>query len=140
MADVTAEMIERGRRGDPDEAARRRKMTIKLKHARHALTSSTGDAAGPFDSMVRLFAESARSTAPAAALLTLGTGVAVQFWAPLDFTIAWVLVALAMIGARYWLGAAYLCYVGLTMLLSRPLLLATRWSLPVAASRNDFSA
>ena len=63
MDDVTAEMIERGRRGDPQDAARRRKMNIKLKHARHALTSTTGDAAGPFDSMVRLFAK-ARAAPP----------------------------------------------------------------------------
>ena len=34
--------------------------------------------------MVRLFAESARSAAPAAALLTLGVGAAAQLWAPLD--------------------------------------------------------
>ena len=101
MSEVTAEMIERGRRGDPEEASRRRKMNIKLKHVRHALTSSTGDAAGPFDSMVRLFAESARSAAPAAALLTLGVGVAAQFWAPLELTLAWMAASLAMIGARY---------------------------------------
>ena len=108
MADVTAEMIERGRRGDPEEAARRRKMTIKLKHARHALTSSTGDAAGPFDSMVRLFAECARSAAPAAARLTCGVGFAAQYRAPVQLTVAWMAVSLMMIGARYWLGATYL--------------------------------
>jgi two-component system cell cycle sensor histidine kinase PleC len=108
MADVTAEMIERGRRSDPEQAARRRKMTIKLKHARHALTSSTGDAAGPFDSMVRLFADSARSAAPAAALLTFGVGFAAQHWAPIELTIAWMAVSFAMIGARYFLGAKYL--------------------------------
>ncbi len=108
MSDVTAEMIERGRRGDPEEASRRRKMNIKLKHARHALTSTNGDAAGPFDSMVRLFAESARSAAPAAALLTLGVGGAAQFWAPVQLSLAWMAASLAMIGARYWLGARYL--------------------------------
>jgi two-component system cell cycle sensor histidine kinase PleC len=108
MDDVTAEMIERGRRGNPQDAARRRKMNIKIKHARHALTSTTGDAAGPFDSMVRLFAQSARSASPAAALLTLGVGVVAQMWtAPLP-AIAWVAGSLAMIGARYWLGSRYL--------------------------------
>jgi two-component system cell cycle sensor histidine kinase PleC len=108
MSDVTAEMIERGRRGDPERASRRRKMNIKLKHVRHALTSTTGDAAGPFDSMVRLFAESARSAAPAAVLLTLGVGAATQVWAPLELTLAWMAASLAMIGLRYWLGVKYL--------------------------------
>ncbi|MDE3177375.1 MAG: sensor histidine kinase [Pseudomonadota bacterium] len=108
MSEVTAEMIERGRRGDPEDIARRRKMNIKLKHVRHALTSSTGDAAGPFDSMVRLFAESARSGAPAAALLTLGVGAAAQTWAPPILTLIWLAASLVMIGARYVLGAKYL--------------------------------
>jgi two-component system cell cycle sensor histidine kinase PleC len=108
MSDVTAEMIERGRRGDPDEVARRRKMTIKLKHARHALTSSTGDAAGPFDSMVRLFAENAQHSAPAAALLTLGVGFVAQIWAPLPLTLVWMALSLTTVGARFLLGARYL--------------------------------
>jgi two-component system, cell cycle sensor histidine kinase PleC len=108
MSDVTAEMIERGRKGDPEHASSRRKMNIKLKHVRHALTSSTGDAAGPFDSMVRLFAESARSAAPAAALLTLGVGAAAQSWASTELTIGWVAASLAAIGARSALGARYL--------------------------------
>jgi len=108
MSDVTAEMIERGRRGDPEQASRRRKMSIKLKHVRHALTSTTGDAAGPFDSMVRLFAESARSAAPAAALLTLGVGAAAQYWASLQLTLAWLAASLVVNGLRYWLGVKYL--------------------------------
>jgi len=108
MSDVTAEMIERGRGGDPEQASRRRKMNVKLKHVRHALTSSTGDAAGPFDSMVRLFAESARSSAPAAALLTLGVGAAALSWAPPELTFAWLAASLVAIGARWALGARYL--------------------------------
>ena len=108
MNDVTAEMIERGRGSDPQDAARRRKMNIKLRHARHALTSTTGDAAGPFDSMVRLFAESARSAAPAAALLSLGVGVAAQVWLNPIPSVAWVAASLLAIAARYSLGARYL--------------------------------
>ena len=108
MSDVTAEMIERGRKGDPEQASRRRRMNVKLKHVRHALTSSTGDAAGPFDSMVRLFAESARSAAPAAALLTLGVGAAALSWAPTDLTLAWAAASLLAIGARWALGGRYL--------------------------------
>ena len=108
MNDVTAEMIERGRGGDPQDAARRRKMNIKLRHARHALTSTTGDAAGPFDSMVRLFAESARSAAPAAALLTLGVALAGQVWLDWAPTLAWVAASLAAIAARWSLGGSYL--------------------------------
>jgi two-component system cell cycle sensor histidine kinase PleC len=108
MSEVTAEMIERGRRGDPEEASRRRKMNMKIKHVRHALTSSRGDDAGPFDSMVRLFAESARSAAPAIALLTLAVGAAAHQWAPLNLTLAWMAASLTMLAARYLVGAKYL--------------------------------
>jgi two-component system cell cycle sensor histidine kinase PleC len=108
MSDVTAEMIERGRRGDPERASRRRKMNIKLKHVRLSLTSTTGDAAGPFDSMVRLFAESARSAAPAAALVTVGVGLAAHAWAPAQLTLTWASASLAAIAARWALGGRYL--------------------------------
>ena len=108
MDDVTAEMIERGRGGDRLEFARRRKMNIKIRHARHALTSQTGDAAGPFDSLVRLFAESARSAAPAAAMLTLGVAVAAQVWLPPLPTFAWAAASLAAIAMRWSLGTRYL--------------------------------
>ena len=108
MSELTAEMIERGRRGDPEQSARRRKMNIKLKHARHALTSTAGDAAGPYDSMVRLFAEAARGGAPAAALLTLGVGFAAQLWSPMSLVGGWAVLSLLAIAARYALGSSYL--------------------------------
>ena len=107
MSEVTAEMIERGRRGDPEQASARRKMNIKLRHARQALTSANGDS-GPFDSMVRLFAESARSAAPAAAVLTFGVAAAAGAWAPLEWTLLWIIGSLASIGARWALGGRYL--------------------------------
>ncbi len=108
MAGVTAEMIGKGRRGDPDEAARRRKMTIKLKHARQSLTSSTGDAAGPYDSMVRLYAESARSSALATALLLLGVGYAALFWVPVSLELGWLIASLVLLAWKFLVGAAYL--------------------------------
>jgi len=43
MSQVSAESIDRGRGGDPESAARRRKMTLKLKHARQTLTSNSID-------------------------------------------------------------------------------------------------
>jgi two-component system, cell cycle sensor histidine kinase PleC len=108
MSEVTAEMIERGRRGDPEQVSRRRKMNIKMKHARHALTSSSGDAAGPFDSMVRLYAESARAAAPALMLITLGVAAAAQAWTPLNLLLPWAALSLAAVATRYLVGARYL--------------------------------
>ena len=109
MSEVTAQMIERGRKGDPAEASRRRKMNIKLKHARQTLTSSPGDDAGPYDSLVRLFAQSAKSATPAIAVLTVAVGAAAQLWAPAGATSSpgtrsrsW------RVALRYALGSIYL--------------------------------
>ena len=60
MSEVTAQMIEQGRGGDPAAAARRRKMNIKLRHARQTLTSAAATTPEPYDSLVRLFAQSAK--------------------------------------------------------------------------------
>ena len=108
MSEVTAEMIEKGRHGDPIEAARRRKMNIKLKHARQTLTSSPGDYAGPYDSLVRLFAQSAESSTAAVGLLMLAVGFAAQNWSPLTQVLLWEILALTMLGLRYLLGVRYL--------------------------------
>jgi len=108
MGEVTAEMIERGRKGDPAEAARRRKMSIKLKHARHALTSDAADDHGPYDSMVRLFAQSIQSATPAIVALTLVVGAAAHIWVALPPAAIWSAAALAVTALRYGLAAAYL--------------------------------
>jgi two-component system cell cycle sensor histidine kinase PleC len=108
MGEVTAEMIERGRKGDPAEAGRRRKMSLKLKHARHALTTNPGDENGPYDSMVRLFAQSAKSATPAVVALTIAIGAAAGFWAPLQQAVTWSAIALAAIAARFGLASLFL--------------------------------
>src|SRR5271168_2080151 len=68
MSEVTAQMIEQGRGRDPGAASRRRKMNMKLRHARQTLTSAEGDHSGPYDSLVRLFAKSAKLATPAFAV------------------------------------------------------------------------
>ncbi len=108
MGEVTAEMIGRGRGGDPAEAARRRKMSIKLKHARHALTNSSAEDNGPYDSMVRLYAQSMKSATPAVLVLTAVIGVAARFWAPPWQVLIWAVLALVAIGLRFGLGSAAL--------------------------------
>ena len=108
MSEVTAQMIERGRKGDPVEASRRRRMNISLSNARQTLTSYSGDAGGPYDSLVRLFAQSAKSASPAIAVLTVAVGAASQLWAPVMEVLAWNALALLAVGLRYMLGSMYL--------------------------------
>src|SRR5271155_5430279 len=108
MSEVTAQMIEQRRGGDPGAASRRRKMNIKLRHARQTLTSAEGDHSGPYDSLVRLFAQSAKLATPAFAVLALAAAFAAHYWIPLERALLWDALALAALALRYSLGWAYL--------------------------------
>jgi two-component system cell cycle sensor histidine kinase PleC len=60
MSEVTAEMIERGRGGDPRLVAERRRLSLKVREAREKLTSS-GSGHRTFDvELLRLYAERRR--------------------------------------------------------------------------------
>src|SRR5664279_4991810 len=107
MSEVTAQMIEQGRKGDPAEAARRRAMLAYLRRARQALTSG-GDTPEPYDSLVRLFAESVKSATPVIALLIGAAALASLRWARLPEVVSWSAVALAALGLRFGLASIYL--------------------------------
>ncbi len=80
MSEVSAEKIDRGRASDPASAARRRKMTIKLKQARQSLTSNSVDFPGQYASLARLFAHSVMSATPAMALVVIAVGATACLW------------------------------------------------------------
>jgi two-component system, cell cycle sensor histidine kinase PleC len=107
MSEVTAQMIEQGRKGDPAQAVRRRAMFAHLRRARQALTSG-GDAPEPYDSLVRLFAESAKSATPVISLLIGAAGLASLRWEPLPLVVSWSAVALSALGLRFGLASIYL--------------------------------
>jgi two-component system cell cycle sensor histidine kinase PleC len=120
MSEVTAQMIEQRRDGDPVAASRRRKMNIKLRHARQNLTSATDEISGPYDSLVRLFAQSAKLATPAFGILALAAAVAAHCWIPLDHALTWDALALVSLALRYWLATTFLRR-------SNPEKLAGRW-------------
>src|SRR5271155_5413039 len=104
MSEVTAQMIEQRRGGDPSAASRRRKMNIKLRHARQTLTSASGDHSAPYDSLVRLFARSAKLVTPAFAVIVSAAVYATYSWLPLDGALMWSALALSALVLRYFLG------------------------------------
>src|SRR5271168_3549520 len=108
MSEVTAQMIEQGRGGDPGAASRRRKMNMKLRHARQTLTSTEGDHSGPYDSLVRLFAKSAKLATPAFAVLALAGAFAAHYWFAVDQALPWDALAATAVAMRFSLGWAYL--------------------------------
>ncbi|MGO4872712.1 MAG: sensor histidine kinase [Roseiarcus sp.] len=108
MSEVSAEKIDRGRGGDPAAAARRRKMTIKLRHARQSLTSNSIDSAGQYASLVRLFAHSVMSATPAMVLVVIAVGVTASLWVPAPKVMTWGGLLAAALAVRYGLGVAFL--------------------------------
>ena len=83
-------------------------MTIKLKHARQSLTATVEQASGPYDSMVRLFAQSARSAAPAQFALAVAIIFGAMFYTAIWQEILCGAAVLLMTAVRYWLGSAFL--------------------------------
>ena len=83
-------------------------MSLKLKHARHALTTYPGDEDGPYDSMVRLFAQSAKSATPAVVALTIAIGAAAGSGRPCAGADLERARAPAAIASRYGLASMFL--------------------------------
>ena len=108
MVQVTAEMIERGRSGDPKAAAQRRQMTSKVREARERLTSS-GTGLRAFDiELLRIFARARTSSAVALALLAAVLAAMASVWVQTVMLGVWLALVLTGIGAAFWLARAFL--------------------------------
>ena len=83
-------------------------MNMKLRHARQTLTSAEGDHSGPYDSLVRLFAKSAKLATPAFALLALAGAFAAHYWFAAWTGVALDALAATAVAMRFSLGWAYL--------------------------------
>ena len=96
MSEVTAEMIERGRGVDPRVNAQKRRIASKVRETREKLTSSgTGHRAFDIE-LLRIFARSRKSAAPAMMGLALVVALMAAIWVPLDHILVWIsLVATA---------------------------------------------
>ena len=102
MAEVTAEMIERGRTGDPVAVAERRRRALHMRQAREKLTSS-GSGQRTFDvELLRIFAERHRAAAPVAGVLTLAAAAVSLLWVPVSVAATWAafLCAATLVLAR----------------------------------------
>ncbi len=90
MGEVTAEMIERGRAGNPAVAAHRRRLAQEMRDAREKLTSS-GSGQRTFDvELLRVFAERHRGATPLAAILAVVVAGASTLWVPLVPVLVWL--------------------------------------------------
>jgi two-component system cell cycle sensor histidine kinase PleC len=95
MSLLTAELVERKRRAETREAARRQSARATLQDARERLTSATGlNRAFDYD-MARLFAQSKSTASIALALYTIGIAAALVVWFPPAIAAFWACLALA---------------------------------------------
>ena len=106
MNEVTAEMIERHRDGDPAAAAQRRRAASRMRQAREKLTSS-GSGQRTFDvELLRIFAERHRSGGLVTGLAALACCAVSLLWVPPIALMVWMtLLCGAIVLLTRWTGA-----------------------------------
>ena len=108
MSEVTAEMIENGRSGDPGATTRRRKMNARLRHARLKLTTSADDVASHSPELMRLFANSNKNAMPAMAFLAMTIGFTALMWVPVAAVLTWTAFVCMALALLYGYSVLYL--------------------------------
>src|SRR5580704_13823469 len=108
MTNVTAEMIARGRAGDPAAAPRRGSLAPEVRDAREKLTSSALCQCGFDVELLRLFAKGRRSSGPAMAVLRAVAAAAAATWLAMDAILVWLALDVAALGVAYRLAGKFL--------------------------------
>lgn len=108
MAELTAQMIQRGRGASPEDVAQRRLAAHNIRTVRERLTSSSG-LERTFDyELVRLFADyHAGSSLVLLALAAAIAGVATR-WFPVAVPAAWLVLIACAIGLSFAVGRGFL--------------------------------
>ena len=108
MSEITAAMIERGSGPDPDEAARRRRNTSKVRAAREKLTSGT-EHRDVFDlELLRLFAHSRKAATPAIICLAIAIAATAIYWVNVTFVIIWFAMVCSSMAMCYGFATEFL--------------------------------
>jgi two-component system cell cycle sensor histidine kinase PleC len=108
MSEVTAEMIERGRRVDPAAAAHRRRLALKVRDAREKLTS-TGSGYRAFDvELLRVAARSRMATMPIVAGIVIGVSLVAAIWVAPSRILVWTTLVFIGLVIHYSLARTFL--------------------------------
>ena len=108
MTNVTAEMIARGRAGDPADAPRRGSLPPAVREAREKLTSSASCQCSFDVELLRLFAKGRRSSGPAMAVLRAVAAAAAATWVAMDAIVIWLALDVAALGVSYRIAGKFL--------------------------------
>jgi two-component system cell cycle sensor histidine kinase PleC len=108
MSEVTAEMIERGRAGDPVVNAQRRRVAFKVRETRAKLTSE-GTGHRVFDiELLRMFATSRVGAAPAMSVLGLAIAGLACTWLSIPSVLIWLALLTAGMSLNYAMASKFL--------------------------------
>ena len=108
MTQVTAEMIERGRRGDAETRARRRKMAARLRETRVSLSSKHGNHFVFSRELGRSFALARKNGVPALIMLTLLIALVATLWLRIGEVLIWLALMTATLALNYACAMIYL--------------------------------
>ena len=108
MTQVTAEMIERGRRGDAVTRARRRKMAARLRETRVSLSSKHGNHFVFSRELGRSFALARKNGVPALIMLTLLIALVATLWLRVGEVLIWLALMTATLALNYACAMIYL--------------------------------
>jgi two-component system cell cycle sensor histidine kinase PleC len=108
MSEVTAEMIARGRGGDPESAAQRRRLAVRVREVREKLTSSgTGHRA--FDvELLHLFAVARRNAAAPTLGLAMVVALISSAWITPGDLLVWTVVVVTALMVAHALAGHFL--------------------------------
>ena len=101
-------MIERGRHGDPEQRARRRQLSYKLRETREKLTSSSSGGGTFHRELLKSFASSRKSAAPGVVGLAITIAGASTMWIPVVDAAIWLTLVATAIGLSYAMAVRFL--------------------------------
>ncbi len=108
MAELTAEMIQRGRGADPNEVARRRKALSNVRAAREKLVSSVGLERSFEYELLKAYAAQQYSAAAAMIVLAVAIGAVATAWVAVEPVLTWLCFVLSFTGVNALMSRRFL--------------------------------
>ena len=108
MAELTAQMVERGRNPASEDAGRRRQVAKEIRSAREKLTSSTGLERTYEYELVRLFAQYNSGIPILLFALAAAIAAVTTIWVPVVLTIGWASLTAAVLALLFILSRRFL--------------------------------
>ena len=108
MAELTAQMIQRGRHAASGDIVQRRRVAHDVRTAREKLTSSSGLERTFEYELVRLFAEYHRSSSALLFILAVAIAAVSTRWVPIGLAAGWLVVMTSTLGIALILAQTFL--------------------------------